>query len=290
MEPVHRVRSFNRTVTEQIGALDDHFLGRDRSLGASRLLFEIGTEGIELRRLRARLGLDSGYTSRLLRGLEGEGLIRTVAAPGDARVRRAELTAAGREELTLLNQRSDQAARTLLGRLSEGQQARLVEAMATVEGLLVASAVHLEEEDAASAAGTRCLERYFGELSLRFEHGFDPARGLPAEAWEMTPPHGHFLVAWLRGEPVGCGGLKCHEDWGEIKRMWVAPEARGLGLAKRILARLEDLARARSLATVRLETNRALTEARSLYQSSGFQEVAPYNDEAYAHHWFEKVL
>lgn len=290
MEPVHRVRSFNRTVTEQIGALDDHYLGRDRSLGASRLLFEIGTEGIELRRLRSRLGLDSGYTSRLLRGLEGEGLIRTAAAPGDARVRRAELTAAGREELGLLNQRSDEVARTLLGRLSEGQQARLVDAMVTVERLLVASAVQLEEEDSASPAGMRCLKRYFGELALRFERGFDPARGLPAEAWEMTPPHGHFLIAWLRGEPVGCGGLKCHEDWGEIKRMWVAPEARGLGLAKRILARLEDLARASSLATVRLETNRALTEARSLYQSSGFHEVAPYNDEAYAHHWFEKVL
>jgi DNA-binding MarR family transcriptional regulator/GNAT superfamily N-acetyltransferase len=290
MDEITQVRRFNRTVTEQIGVLDEGFLGRDRSLGASRLLFEIGTSGIELRHLRARLGLDSGYTSRLLRGLEAEGLIRTLATPGDARVRRVELTATGHRELELLNRRSDEAARALLERLSAGQQSRLVEAMVTVERLLSAAAIQLDEGDAASPAAQSCLERYFGELAARLEHGFDPARGLPADAWEMAPPHGHFLIAWLRGEPVGCGGLKCHNGWGEIKRMWVAEEARGLGLAKRILARLEALARARGLSVVRLETNRALTEARALYQASGFREVEPYNDEPYAHHWFEKML
>lgn len=290
MDEIRQVRRFNRTVTEQIGLLNESFLGRDRSLGASRLLFEIGADGIELRHLRARLGLDSGYTSRLLRGLEAEGLIHTLAIPGDARVRRIELTPAGRKELALLNRRSDEAARALLERLSAGQQARLVEAMATVERLLSAGAIQLDERDAASPAAQTCLERYFGELALRFENGFDPARGLPADAWEMTPPHGHFLIAWQRGEPVGCGGLKCHDGWGEIKRMWVAEEARGLGLAKRILARLEGLARERGLSVVRLETNRVLTEARALYQASGFREVAPYNDEPYAHYWFEKRL
>ena len=87
MEAIARIRSFNRTVTHQIGALEDRFLGRDRSLGASRLLFEIGANGGEVRQLRARLNLDSGYTSRLLRGLEGEGLIRTGRSSGDGRVR-----------------------------------------------------------------------------------------------------------------------------------------------------------------------------------------------------------
>lgn len=118
MPAIAQVRSFNRTVTQHIGALEDHFLGRDRSLGASRLLFEIGGDGSEVRRLRARLGLDSGYTSRLLRELEAEGLIRTAASSNDARVRRVTLTAAGRRELALLNRRSDNAARSLLNRLT----------------------------------------------------------------------------------------------------------------------------------------------------------------------------
>src|SRR5438876_10685294 len=96
MEAIARIRSFNRTVTHQIGALEERFLGRDRSLGASRLLFEIGANGVEVRQLRARLNLDSGYTSRLLRALEAEGLIRTGRSSGDGRVRCVTLT--GRAE------------------------------------------------------------------------------------------------------------------------------------------------------------------------------------------------
>ena len=99
-----------------------------------------------------------------------------------------------------------------------------------------------------------------------------------------------IVLATLNEAPVGCGALKCHADYGEIKRMWVATSARGLGLGTRILLRLEDLARERGLPLLRLETNKALTEAQSLYRRNGFREVAPFNDEPYAHHWFEKTL
>ena len=152
MDAIAQVRSFNRTVTQQIGALADQFLGRDRTLGASRLLFEIGRDGIEVRQLRARLSLDSGYTSRLLRTLEAEGLIRTVASSPDARVHLVHLTKAGRRELTVLNRRSDKAAASLLGRLSEAQRASLVTAMHAVERLLLASAVQLHVADPGSRA------------------------------------------------------------------------------------------------------------------------------------------
>ena len=135
-----------------------------------------------------------------------------------------------------------------------------------------------------------CLERYFEELATRFETGFDPSRSIPAAAEELTPPHGYFVLATLNGEPVGCGALKCHADFGEIKRMWVAPSARGLGLGKRILFRLEQLARERRLPLLRLETNKTLTEAQSLYRRNGFREVPAFNTEPYAHHWFEKSL
>lgn len=287
---IAQIRGFNRTVTRQIGALDGHFLGRHRSLGASRVLFEIGTDGIEIRELRSRLDLDSGYASRLLRALEVEGLIRTGRAPGDARVRYVVPTAAGRKELAVLNRLSDAAAATLLEPLSEKQRTALASAMGTVEKLLLAGGVRLDVEDPISHAPQQCLTSYFAELAERFDAGFDPALSIPADAKELTPPHGFFVVATLNGEAVGCGALKCHAGHGEIKRMWVAASARGLGIGTRILHRLEDLARDRHLPLLRLETNRALTEAQSLYKSSGYREVSAFNDEPYAHHWFEKSL
>jgi DNA-binding MarR family transcriptional regulator/GNAT superfamily N-acetyltransferase len=290
MTAIAQVRSFNRTVTHRIGVLEGHFLGRDRSLAASRLLFEIGSDGIEVRHLRARLDLDSGYASRLLRGLEAEGLIRTGRSSSDARARLVTLTTAGRKELAVLNRLSDRAGAALLDRLDERQRVALVSAMETVERLLLAGAVRLHVENPRSPAARHCLGRYFEELSTRFEAGFDPALSISADAKELTPPHGFFVLATLNHEPVGCGALKCHPTHGEIKRMWVAPSSRGLGIGKRILDRLEDLARERRLPVLRLETNKALTEAQSLYKSSGYREVSPFNDEPYAHHWFEKAL
>ena len=290
MDAVSQVRRFNRAVTLQAGALEGGFLGRKRSLGACRLLFEIGTEGIEIRTLRARLALDSGYTSRLLRALETEGLVRTTASRRDGRVRFVALTAAGRKELAALNRLSDAAAESLLQPLPDTQRAALLSAMTTVERALRASAVHLSLENPDSRAARYCLGRYFEELAARFEAGFDPARSIPADAVALTPPQGYFVLATLRGDPVGCGALKCHATFGEIKRMWVAPAARGLGVGTRILLRLEDLARARRLPLLRLETNKTLTEAQSLYRRNGFREVPAFNDEPYAHHWFEKTL
>jgi len=290
MDAIARIRSFNRTVTRQIGALDNHFLGRDRSLGASRLLFEIGPRGSEIRQLRSKLDLDSGYLSRLLRGLESQGLIRTDPASRDARVRRVMVTAAGRRELAVLNRLSDAAAESLLEPLNPKQRAALTTAMEAVERLMLAGAVRLEVVDPESPAAQYCLERYFEELAARFDMGFDPGRSISAAADELTPPHGFFVLATLHGEPIGCGALKCHERHGEIKRMWVDASSRGLGVGKRILERLEQLAREQKLPLLRLETNRTLKEAQSLYKTSGYREVKPFNEEPYAHHWFEKTL
>jgi len=290
MPGIAEVRSFNRVVTREIGALADRFLGRDRSLGASRLLFEIGPAGSEIRRLRARLGLDSGYASRLLRGLEAEGLIRSFASTSDARVRLVTLTPAGRKELAVLNRLSDEAAASLLNRLTGSQRTSLISAMHTVERLLLAGAVRLHLENPRSRAAQSCIARYFEELAARFEAGFDPTLSIPVAAEELTPPRGCFILATLHGEPVGCGALRCHAACGEIKRMWVAPSARGLGIGRRILQRLEELARRRRIPLLRLETNKALSEAQALYRSSGYREVSPFNDEPYAHHWFQKRL
>ncbi len=290
MNDIARVREFNRAVTQRVGALDGRFLGRARSLGASRLLFEIGENGSEVRELRARLALDSGYTSRLLRTLQTQGLILLRPSTRDSRVRTATLTEAGRGERALLNRLSDEAAASMLAALSEKQRRTLVEAMGTVVRLLKAGSVVLTLEDAGSTTAKACLEHYYRELDERFDTGFDPERSLNPAAREMTPPAGYFVVARLHGEAVGCGGLKFRSGYGEIKRLWVAGASRGLGIARRILGHLEGLARERDLPVVRLDTNKTLTEAIALYRRSGYYEIERFNDEPYAHHWFEKRL
>jgi len=122
-----------------------------------------------------------------------------------------------------LNRLSDEAAASLLDPLPEPQRAALLAAMGTVERMLRSGAVRLSVESADSPAARYCLARYFDELRARFEGGFDPALGIPATSRQLTPPHGYFVLATLHGEPVGCGALKCHAGFGEIKRMWVAP-------------------------------------------------------------------
>lgn len=289
MSNISQVRSFNRTVTRQVGALEAHFLDTPRSLAACRLLFEIGPDGQDLVHLRARLGLDSGYLSRLLRGLEKEGLVKTRGSARDSRIRRATLTSKGRVELDRLNRKSDAAAETLLNGLRPAQRAALTEAMGTVERLIISASVEIRVEPPASPAAHYCLDSYFTEIGERFESGFDPGLS-PTHAPDFQPPRGYFLIAWLYGDPVGCSGLRLGPTYGEIKRMWVAPQSRGLGIGRRLLDRLEELARQHKLSTLRLETNRVLLEAQNLYRSQGFREVPAFNDEPYAHFWFEKPL
>src|SRR5436190_1497007 len=171
----------------------------------------------------------------------------------------------------------------------EGAEVRA--AMTEVERLLQASMVHVAVEDPTTPDARWCLEQYFAELDDRFDAGFDPALSIHADAHELVPPAGAFFIARLRERPVGCGALKLHRDApAELKRMWIAPVARGLGVGRRLLQELERHAREAGAAVLRLETNHTLTEAIALYRRSGYLEVDAFNDEPYAHHWFEKRL
>ena len=293
MRPEHiaQVRRFHRLVTQRAGALDDHFLGRDRPLGESRVLFEIGSRGADLRDLRSRLGLDSGYLSRIVQSLTSAGLIELRTGPRDERVRTAYLTRAGLAEVAEMNRRSDDAAEAILTPLPESQRQRLVEAMAEVHRLLQAAGVRIERVDPTNESARWCLQQYFSELASRFEEGFDPAQSIPADDSELRPPLGALLVASVDGEPVACGGVKLISPGiGSLKRMWVAGSARGVGLGRRMLLALEAEARELGVTTLRLETNRALAEAISLYRRSGYAQVAPFNSDPYADFWFEKRL
>ncbi|MGH2850785.1 MAG: bifunctional helix-turn-helix transcriptional regulator/GNAT family N-acetyltransferase, partial [Solirubrobacteraceae bacterium] len=273
MRDIAQVRRFNRTVTHRIGALSDRFLERDRPLAASRLLWEVGEEGSEVRALRARLELDSGHASRLLRSLEDDGLVEVVPSPADRRVRAARLTAAGRAEWAILERRSDELAQSLLAPLSDRQQHELVSAMGVVERLLVAAAVRIRVVDPADDDARSCLRRYFAELDRRSETGFDPANGVQVAPEEVRPPAGALLVAYQGAEALACGAVR-HGPGGvsEIKRMWVSETMRGLGIGRRMLAELERCAAEAGARVVRLDTNHNLVEAIALYRESGYIE------------------
>ena len=289
-EMVAQVRRFNRLVTQRAGALEDHYLSRGRALGASRVLWEIGA-GCEIRQLRARLGLDSGYLSRILRSLEGDGLVVTGTSDDDARVRTVRLTTAGRNERALLDRRSDRLAESVLTPLRAEQRERLVAAMHDVERLITAATVEVDVIDPEHPHAQHCLRSYFAELDRRFRAGFDPDVTRRVDPVEWRPPAGRFVVATLWDEPIGCGAVRFHRGGvAEIKRMWVSPDARGLGLGRRLLTELESVAAGGGATTVRLDTNAALTEAIAMYRSTGYVEIEDYNGEPYADHWFEKHL
>jgi DNA-binding MarR family transcriptional regulator/GNAT superfamily N-acetyltransferase len=289
------LRRFNRSFTPRIGALDETFLGTGRPLAAARLLFEIGTRhdgrAATVQDLRRRLGVDSGYLSRLLRNLEADGLIELHDDPADGRRRIAALTPAGQSEWDELDRRSDDIATRLIDALTGEQRADLEAALGAAERLLRLSTITIEPADPAGAAADSALGQYMAELDRRFPGGFDAVDDTDAERRSMTPPSGGFLVVDDRGEPLGCGGVRrLDRRTAEIKRMWLHPSLRGLGMGRRLLTGLESLASDLGYDTVVLDTNGSLTEAIAMYERSGYTSIERYNDNPYAERWFRKEL
>jgi DNA-binding MarR family transcriptional regulator/predicted GNAT family N-acyltransferase len=288
--PLQSVRRFNRLVTQRVGALEVDYLRRGRPLAEARLIFEIGPDGADVRSLRSKLGLDSGYLSRLLQSLKKQGLIAVTKGDEDQRRRRVSLTREGAAERMAYDRLSDNLAESMLEPLNASEQRRLLAAMSEVERLIRAASVEVGAEPPDGEDSRLCLNAYFRELAARFDGGFNGADD-HARVDDMIPPTGLFVIARLDGDAVGCGGFKrVDKATGEIKRVWTAPAARGMGVARRILRTLEAAAREKGLKTLRLDTNRALTEAHALYRSEGYKEVARFNDNPYAHHWFKKQL
>lgn len=288
-DPISRYRRFSRAVTSEVGALDHSFLGRGRPLGAARVLNAIGHGRTGVAAVRDYLGLDSGLMSRLLRGLEEEGLITLAPHPDDARARIATLTDKGRAEFTAYEALSDDRAAQALARHPHPEA--LLAAMDLVASALGRDRITFEEVDPRAEAARYCLSEYYAELGRRFATGFDVSLSRDPEAGDMIAPRGAFLLAMSDGLPIGCVGLKGQGGAvAEIKRLWIAPSARGLGLSKRLMAQIETRARALGIATLRLDTNSALPEAVALYRGTGWTEIARFNDDPYPDHFFEKRI
>lgn len=288
-DQIDLVRDFNRYYTHRLGLLTDSYLGQNRPLSEARLLFEIGQRR-DIRDLRAQLGLDSGYLSRLLRSLTREGLVRVVPSPEDGRVRVAELTAAGVAERHDLDQRARAGVGEWLEHLTAAQRNELVGAQERIRLLLRPTTITVDivnSDDLEDAR--RCLHAYAAEIDARFPEGYDSAELIdPAE---LTGDTGTMLVAHETGQPVGCVlWNRLGPDLAEVRHLWVAKGSRGLGLARRLLRRLEADAAAHGILTLRLYTHRVLPEANALYRSSGYREIPSYADSRYSHFAFEKTL
>lgn len=149
----------------------------------------------------------------------------------------------------------------------------------------------IDEVDPEGELARGCLRAYYAELARRFPEGFEVARSRDPAAAAMRRPRGVFLVASRDGQALGCVGLKGGEgDRAEIKRLWVAPQARGQRLAQRLMQAAEQAAGELGLRVLRLDSHRSLHEAIALYRRSGWVEIARFNDDPYAQVFFEKRL
>ena len=289
LDNITRFRRLARAVTTQTGALDTSFLGLGRPLGAARVLNAIGHGINDISDLRSYLALDSGLMSRLLRGLEGEGLITVHTSKTDARKRTAQLTATGQDVFQHYETLSDQMAESTLS--GTRNQEALLSAMDLIATVLGRDRIQIIPADPEDPRITHCVQSYYSEISAIFGIPFDPQTSGDPEADSLRAPKGVFLLALSDDLPIGCCALKGQgTHLGEVKRMWIAPSARGLGLGKRLMHDIETHARSLGMTTLQLDTNGKLTEALTLYRNSGWTEIDRYNDNPYAEHFFEKQL
>ncbi|MGH1414530.1 MAG: bifunctional helix-turn-helix transcriptional regulator/GNAT family N-acetyltransferase [Pelagimonas sp.] len=288
-DDISRFRRLSRAVTTQSGALDTSFLGLGRPLGSARVLNAIGHGKSDVAELRDYLGLDSGLMSRLLRGLETEGLIETKSAAKDARRRVAILTTDGEQAFERYEALSNRAAEDVLLRYSN--PTALLEAMDLVATVLGRDQINIIVADPEDARIQTCVQAYCDELSGILGVVFDRQTSGDPEAESLRSPKGIFLLALSDGLPIGCCGLKGQGGGlGEVKRLWVSPAARGLGLSKTLMTKIEDHARRLGMSRLQLDTNGRLTAALALYRNDGWHEIERYNDNPYAEHFFEKSL
>ena len=290
LDAIARLRRFNRAVTREVGALDTSFLGRGRPLGMARVLQLVRPEGTDVALIRDKLALDSGLTSRFLRSLEREGLIATETDPADRRRRIARLTETGRAELEAYDAMGKDRAAQMIARA--GSRADdVIAAVDLIATLLNRDQLEIRPADPDSPEVTACWQAYFAELVAAVPAARPDMFALPDPgADSYRPPQGRCLVAWSDDLPIGCVALRPLDgDTAEVKRLWVHDSARGQGLARRLMARIEDEAREMGLRSLKLDTNSALAPAITLYRATGWSDTPPYTG-APADVWLEKPL
>lgn len=291
---VAAVRRFSRFYTRRIGLLHEGLLGGPLSLTEGRLVWELAqAETLTAKELSAGLDLDSGYLSRLLRGLEERGLIEKRPSMADGRQVLLSLTPAGRDAYAAMDARSREEIGAMLGRLSPPQRHQLAEALGTAERLLgggepakpavpyilrpprpgdMGWVVHRQGALYAQEYGwDESFEALVAEIVAGFVRNFDPKR---ERCW----------IAEREGRVVGSVFLVHHNDKvAKLRLLYVEPDARGLGIGRRLVEECIGFARQVGYARMTLWTNDILVAARRIYQAAGFRRVAAERHRSFGH-------
>ena len=289
---VEAIRRFNRLFTRRIGVLREGLLHSSYSLTEARVLFELANrEELSASELVRELGLDPGYMSRTLGGLERRGLVEKVRSETDGRRRILSLTAEGEEAFEVLDSRSREEVSEMLGGLSEEEQRRLLEAMRTIEGIFEKGFKFSEpfvlrthepgdmgwvvHEHGVLYAGEYGWDERFEALVARivadFIDGYDPKK---ERCW----------IAEMAGERVGCVFVvKASDTMAKLRLLLVEPGARGLGLGNRLVEECIRFSRNRGYEKLTLWTNSVLDAARHIYEEHGFVLVDEEEHHSFGH-------
>lgn len=297
------VRRFNRFYTSKIGVLGDHIYQSPYSLAQVRVLYEVANrERPTATELIKELGIDPGYMSRILRGLEKDGLLRRKRSRNDARHVELSLTARGRKTFAGLDAGSNQEVSALLKPLDSAGQAKLLGAFATIEDLLAGkqgsgeagkraeeSSVHPSIRLSDQAGDLGWIVATHGELYDR-EYGWDQTfEALVAEivakfGKQHDAARERCWIAELEGERVGC--VMCckeSEDVARLRLLLVHPKARGASLGTRLVEECMSFARQAGYRQMVLWTNDVLVAARRIYEKSGFRLVEEEGHRSFGH-------
>jgi DNA-binding MarR family transcriptional regulator/GNAT superfamily N-acetyltransferase len=286
------VRRFNRFYTRQIGLLHEKLLRSPFSLTEVRVLYELAHRDLPTSSELARdLGLDAGYLSRILHGFETRGLVRRTTSKNDARQSLLALTPKGRKTFGPLDAASTGEVRAMLGGLSDEEQNRLVGAMGAIEELLGGgrheSVPYILRAHRPGDMGW--VVQSHGVLYAR-EYGWDEqfealVAGIAAKfIRQFDPRRERCWIAERDGRNAGCVFLVRESDAeARLRLLLVAPEARGLGMGKRLVDECVRFARQTGYRKVTLWTNDVLTAARHIYQQAGFRLTEEKPHHSFGH-------
>ncbi|BDM67121.1 GNAT family N-acetyltransferase [Streptomyces nigrescens] len=290
---VRELRRFNRFYTNLIGALDyGRHLYTPFTLTEARVLYElVHQERVDAADLRASLSLDAGYLSRLLGKFEERELISRGRSERDPRRQRITLTGGGREAAALLEERSQEAAGSLLRHLPAADRARLTDAMRTIRALLGDDPAATGEAPPASSPAVTLRTTRPGDLGWMVErnaalyaaeYGFDlsyealVARIVAEYAEGFDPRWDRTWTAELDG--ARAGAVMCVRDGrpgvARLRLLLVEPSARGHGIGGQLVDACVDFARDAGYEEMVLWTNSVLGAARRIYQRAGFELVS----------------
>ncbi|TFY89131.1 GNAT family N-acetyltransferase [Pseudomonas kairouanensis] len=273
------VRGFNRFYTHQIGVLQEHLLQSGYSLTEIRVMYELSSRGdltsVELCQM---LGLDAGYLSRLISGLEKKGLIQKVRSTTDGRAVQLHLSELGRSVLAPLEQRTQEEVIALLQALPQAQQQQLTASMQRIQALLQGTPPsYLLRDPQPGDMGLVVQQQsalYTREYGWNWEFEALVAEIVAKYLREFDPTCERCWIAEKDGMVVGSVFVIRHDaTTAKLRMLYVDASARGMGIGQRLVDECVRFARQAGYTRMLLWTVDILTDARKLYQKAGFELI-----------------